>query len=296
MNSVASSKGIALIQVLILSAVLSVVMLSMNFQVREHLKMALAAEQYTDTLLQLRSAESEVMFQLLTEEWQLLPALSAEKGIGWNFHGKDFRYGAVSVNLQDTSGLMNVSAMDRKVLQHLLASKAKADALVAVLKDWQDPDNRPSDQGAEQESYPSSVQVRNSGIQFIEELQLIQGMTPQLYDQLVPLTSFFTRGINVNQQPDALWQLIYPATQFEELVRQRNQSQLSSTSMERVMGQAIDEFSRFGVGPVFRIRFTAQDSDVKLSKEITVRIAPVQPVPVELLELRHQSPLVEFSQ
>ncbi len=296
MNPLPSSRGIALIQVLILSTVLSVVMLSMNFQVREHLKMAEAAEKYANTLLELRSAESEVMFQLLTEEWQLLPALSVEKGINWNFHGKEFQVGKVSVNLQDTSGLMNVSAMDRKVLQHLMANKASADALVAVLKDWQDPDSRPSDQGAEQDSYPPSVQVRNSGIQFIEELQLIQGMTPQLYNQLVPLTSFFTRGINVNQQPDALWQLIYPAAQYEELIRQRDQLQLSSSGMERVMGHAIDEFSRFGVGPVFRIRFTAYDSDVKLSKEITVRIAPVQPVPVELFELRHQSPLVEISQ
>ncbi|MFC0050122.1 general secretion pathway protein GspK [Rheinheimera tilapiae] len=289
-------KGIALIQVLILSAVLSVVMLSMNFQVREHLKMAQAAEAYADASLQLRSAESEVMFQLLTEEWQKLPELSASKGIAWNFHGRDFQLGTVSVNVQDTSGLMNISAIDRKVLEQLLNNKAAADALVAVLKDWQDPDNRPSDQGAEQDSYPPTIQVRNSGIQFIEELQLIQGMTPELYNQLIPLTSFFTRGINVNQQPDALWRLQYPATQFEELVRQRDQLQLSSSGMERVMGRVIDEFSRFGVGPVFRIRFTAHDSDVKLSREITVRIAPVQPVPVELFELRHQTPLVETSQ
>lgn len=288
--------GIALIQVLILSAVLSVVILSMNFQAREHLKMASAAEQYVDTMLQLQTAESEVLFQLLTTEWQQLAQSPAAEGAGWNFHGEDFLLGPVNINIQDTSGLMNIAALDRKVLQQLLGDRAQADALLAALKDWQDPDTRATDQGAEQESYPDSVQVRNSGIQFVEELQLVYGVTPELYNRLVSLISFFTRGINVNQQPDELWKLVYPTAQYEELVRQRAQLQLSSVGMERIIGRTIDEFSRFGVGPVFRIHFTAHDSNVKLSREITVRIAPFQPAPVELLELRHQTPLMELPQ
>lgn len=288
--------GIALIQVLILSAVLSVVILSMNFQAREHLKMATAAERYVDTMLQLQTAEAEVLFQLLTTEWQQLAQTPSTEGPGWNFHGRDFLLGPVNINIQDTSGLMNIAALDRKVLQQLLGHRAQADALLAALKDWQDPDTRESDQGAEQESYPDSVQVRNSGMQFVEELQLVHGVTAELYNQLVPLISFFTRGINVNQQPDSLWKLVYPTAQYEELVRQREQLQLSSAGMERIMGHPIDEFSRFGVGPVFRIHFTAHDSNVKLSREITVRIAPFQPAPVELLELRHQTPLMELPQ
>jgi hypothetical protein len=197
------------------------------------------------------------------------------------------------VNIQDTSGLLNVSSPDIRLMELLTAGSARGATMSAVLADWQDEDNKTRINGAEQDQYPAAIQVRNSTIQFMEELQLIHRMTPQLYHKLVPLMSFFTRGINVNQQPDVLWRLDYPSVVAETLIKLRDDGKLTSSVMERVSGSSIPEFSRFGVGPVFRMRFTASGSDVKLSRELTMRFSPYQPTPVELYEFRTRNPMVE---
>jgi general secretion pathway protein K len=288
-------KGVALLQVLILSTILSIVLLSMNFQTREHLKLANAVNTYVDTNLLLQSVEAEVTFDLLTNEWMSLSRQDRnnKEKVRWNFHGQDFELSGVNVNIQDTSGLLNLTSPDVRLISRLTNDSTSGVDIAAAIADWQDDDDQARLNGAEQDQYPATIQVRNSPIQYVEELQLIHGMTPELYRKLVPLMSFFTKGINVNQQPDVLWQLEYPVPVAEELIKLRKESNLSSSSIERVSGKEISEFSRFGVGPVFRMRFTASGSNVKLSRELTMRFSPYQPTPVELYEFRTRSPMVE---
>lgn len=287
-------KGIALIQVLILSTVLSVVLLSMNFQAREHLKLANAVNQYIDAELLLKSAQAEVIFTMLTTDWQQLSKADEQRERTlWNFHGKDFQFGQVTLNIQDTSGLLNLNSPDINTLILMTGDRTRGLALADAIADWQDSDDRMRLNGAEQAQYPAEVLVRNAGIQFAEELQLIHGVDPDIYRKLLAMTSFFTRGINVNQQPDPLLKLYYPESKAQEIIRLRDAGQLGTGEIERVTGSQINEFSRFGIGPVFRIRFTANASDVKLSRELTMLFAPYQQTPVELYEFRTRNPMVE---
>jgi general secretion pathway protein K len=288
-------KGIALIQVLILSTVLSVVLLSMNFQAREHLKLAAAVNQYVDAELQLQSAQAEVVFTMLTSQWSQLSAsdINDRDKVRWNFHGKDFDFSGVTLNIQDTSGLINLSSPDINTLILIAGDKSRGLALADAIADWQDEDDRPRLNGAEQEQYAQGVMVRNSAIQFAEELQLVRGVDKDLYRTLLTEMSFFTRGINVNQQSDALIRLYHKREIAEEIIRLRDQNQLRTGDIERLTGEEINEFSRFGIGPVFRIRFTAKATDVKLSRELTMLFSPYQPTPVELYEFRTRNPMLE---
>lgn len=288
-------KGIALIQVLILSTVLSVVLLSMNFQAREHLKLAAAVNQYVDAELQIQSAQAEVVFTMLTSQWSQLSTvdINDRDKVRWNFHGKDFDFSGVTLNIQDTSGLINLSSPDINTLILTAGDKSRGLALADAIADWQDADDTRRTNGAEQEQYPQGVMVRNAAIQFAEELQLVHGVDKDLYRKLLPEMSFFTRGINVNQQSDTLIRLYHKSEIAEEIIRLREQNQLRTGDIERLTGGEVNEFSRYGIGPVFRIRFTAKATDVKLSRELTMLFSPYQPTPVELYEFRTRNPMLE---
>lgn len=295
MTSLWRQSGIALVQVLVLTAVLSIVLLSMNFQARENLKLATAADQYVDARLTLQSAEATLLFQMLTTDWQGQSYIDSQ-GSSWNYHGKPFLFADTVVSLQDTSGLLNANFPDIQTLRRLLGNREQADQIYAALQDWQDADNRVRDKGAEQPNYPVGLLVRNSSIQFLEEWQMIAGVTPEIYQKLAPLMSFFTRGVNLNQQPDTLIKATLSDGQAKQLLSLRDSNQLTVTAFEKSIGRATDEFTRFGVGPVFRIRFTANNSNAKLSREITVRLAPLQLYPVEYLEVRHHPSAAEMSE
>ncbi|MBV2127787.1 general secretion pathway protein GspK [Arsukibacterium indicum] len=288
-HAFSSQRGIALIQVLLLSVLLSVILMSMNYQARQHIRLAEAVQQYTAAAMALQSAEAEILFSMLSQQpYQLEQGILAEAP-DWNFYGTPFMFHGVELTIHDTSGLLNAAMPNEALLarfteQHA-GSQALGNQIAAALADWQDRDNTPRLDGAEQPDY-SNVTVRNGPLQYTEELLFIKGVTPQLYAQLAPLLSFFTQGVNVNQQPETLWRLYLPENQVQELSRLRRSGTLTAELFESLTAMSIDEFSRFSFGPAYRIGFTVKNADVRLSRELTLRFMPYQRQPFDIYEYR----------
>jgi general secretion pathway protein K len=285
----AQQRGIALIQVLLLSVLLSVIMMSMNHQARQHIRLAEAVQDYADATMMLHSAEAEILFSMLSNEPNQLERGSLMDAPDWNFHGTPFMVRGIEVTVQDTSGLLNASSPNASILanftQQYAGSEALGMSIAAALADWQDRDDIARLDGAEQADYASG-DVRNGPLQYSEELLFVQGMTPQLYANIAPLLSFFTQGVNVNQQPEALWRLYLPANQVQELSRLRRADKLTPELFTSLTAINIDEFNRFGFGPGYRIGFTVKNADVRLSRELTLRLTPYQREPFDIYEYR----------
>lgn len=283
-----NQRGIALFQVLLLSTILTVVILSMNYQAREHVKLAHAAQHYAEATLVLQSAEAELLFTMLTNSWYELEKNDSIQGI--NFYGKTFGFAGADINIQDTSGLLNLVSPDINLMSAFTRTYANDPALgrsiTAAIADWQDRDTVKKLDGAEQADYPEGVTVRNGPIQYNEELRFIKGMTEELYQKLSPLVTLFPRGVNLNQQPESVWRFYIEEPALSELIRLRDEHQLTAQNFERLSRVGVDELQRFSTGPGFRIRFTAFNSNVKLSKEMTVRLLPLRPEPIEFYEYR----------
>lgn len=282
-------RGIALIQVLLLSVLLSVILMSMNYQARQHIRLAQAVQQYSAATMALHSAEAEILFNLLSNEPYQLQQGSVAEAPGWNFHGAAFTLGDTQIYVQDTSGLLNATSPDSRLLSRFTAQQAGSEALgreiAAALADWQDKDDIARLDGAEQADY-SATTVRNGPLQYSEEWLFIKGVTPELFHGLAPLLSFFTQGVNVNQQPEALWRLYLPPSQVQELSRLRRSGKLTAELFENLTGETIDEFNRFSTGPGYRIGFTVKNADVRLSRELTLRLTPFQQQPFDIYEYR----------
>jgi general secretion pathway protein K len=286
-------QGIALIQVLVLSTILAVVMLSINHQARQHIKLASAVQQYTAANMALHSAEAEIIFTMLSNLPMVLQNNADNNGTPWNFHGEPFLFNDVMLNIQDTSGLISASSPNSRVLsqftQHAIGSPQRGIEIAAALADWQDKNDVPQLDGAEQADYPD-IQVRNGPIQYNEEWLFLKGVTPQLYRQIAPLLTLFPQGVNINQQPELLWRLHLPDAQIAELVRLRNAGELSPSVFQQLTGVTIDEFTEFSTGPGYRINFTVKNGDVRLSRELTLRLAPFQKQPFDIYEYRLRTP------
>src|SRR5690606_9395225 len=193
-----------LIQVLLLSTILAVVLLSMNHQARQHIRLASAVQQYTQANMALHGAEAEIIYKLLSN----LPFELQAGNTQWNFHGKPFNYHQLMVQIQDTSGLLSASSPNNAMLSRLVqqfgGTESQGREIAAALADWQDRNDLTRLDGAEQANY-SDVAVRNAPIQYLEEWLFVKGVTPALYQQLAPLITLFPQGVNINQQPEALW-------------------------------------------------------------------------------------------
>ena len=281
-------RGIALIQVLILSVVLSVLLLSMNHQARQHLKLAEAVKSYTQANFALHSAESEIIFTLLSNEpYKLVQDKTGADN--WNFHGVPFAFDNVDVTIHDTSGLINASSPDPFLIINFFANQAGNGALgrqfVAALGDWQDKDNEQRLDGAELADYPDGA-IRNGPVQYTEEWLMVKGMTPDAYQHIAPLLTFFTQGVNLNQQPEAVWRLYMSEDKVRQLSQLRREGKLTPELFSLISGIEVDEFNRFSAGPGYKIGFTVKNANVRLSRELTLRLMPFQQQPFDIYEYR----------
>lgn len=283
-----TQRGIALIQVLILSVVLSVLLVSMNHQAKQHLKLAQAVRSYTQANFALHSAESEIIFTMLSNEpYKLMQNKATESS--WNYHGEPFSVGDVDIVVQDTSGLLNAASPDPSLISAFFASytdnAAKGRQFIAALGDWQDKDDTPRLDGAELAEYPDGA-IRNGPVQYTEEWLMVKGMTTDVYQNVAPLLTFFTQGVNLNQQPEAIWRLYMSEEKARQLSQLRHEGKLTPELFTVISGIEVDEFNRFSVGPGYKIGFTVKNADVRLSRELTLRLMPFQQQPFDIYEYR----------
>jgi general secretion pathway protein K len=118
----------------------------------------------------------------------------------------------VDVRFKDPTMLLNINAANevalRSFFDFLLKDTQLAAALSQSIMDWRDPDSLPRVNGAERDDYikkhmlalPTNTQFRE-----VEELNLVMGVTPEIYAEIAPyLTTRGTGQVNVNSAPEAV--------------------------------------------------------------------------------------------
>ncbi|MBI4343449.1 MAG: general secretion pathway protein GspK, partial [Candidatus Omnitrophica bacterium] len=115
--------------------------------------------------------------------------------------------GAVQYGLTDEERRLNVNTASAEALQRLLEVAGglrdnEAQALAEAILDWRDPDDDQRPSGAEGFYYRSlahGYDCKDGPFEHVEELRLLRGMTPQLYERLAPHVTVFGAGpVNVN--------------------------------------------------------------------------------------------------
>jgi len=215
-----SRKGIALILVLWVLAILMVIVLSFSLMARTETYSTLSFKEGMEKKFiaeaGIERGIMELFYRNLYKNLTPVPeGMEAWKTDGTSYDGQagDGHY---TVSIMDESGKVDINRVSDVVLKNLLINagvkEEDADTVVDSVMDWKDPDDLHRLNGAESDYYmslPNPYKAKNANFDTVEELVLVKGMTPEiLYGdskekgiiELLTVNSKMNR-INVNAAP-----------------------------------------------------------------------------------------------
>lgn len=128
--------------------------------------------------------------------------------------GGTFRYSVV-----DEERKINVNLASREVLMRLLEtvglpSGSSRDIIADSILDWIDADSLHRLNGAEDDNYlglSPPYRAKNGPLDTVEELRLIRGVTPEVYDLLAPHVTVWGGGpVNLNTASETVLTVVVP--------------------------------------------------------------------------------------
>lgn len=129
----------------------------------------------------------------------------------WRIDGvpEDFTVGdaRVEVRVQDEIGKIDLNAADGSVLKQLFISAGvgvdEAGTLADRVVAWRaarDQDNPDDMDQASKAAANTSFRPRNGPFQSVDELQLVAGMTPELFERIAPAITVYSKQSSIDQQ------------------------------------------------------------------------------------------------
>ena len=217
-----NEKGFALPLVLGISMIITVITMSIVFSVKGKIGVAMELKDRNTAYLAAHSAYNRVMYNILTSMFTSyglkLQQENDKAGTWWNLHGDPIELGNdVTVKLRDIAGM--ASPLVRPGLFKKLVASSSDDANAAnaftdVLADWQDIDDFKRLNGAESYDYGMAgydYGPRNFSIQVMEELFLLKGFSPHLFDNIKDDCYFWgSSTVNYMTMSEKLLRIVFP--------------------------------------------------------------------------------------
>ena len=285
--------GIALIQVLIITAVISLLALYFSQTARLQVKKTSMAIDQANALVVLHNSEAKMLYALATEDKnpnkrvdinQRIPELSFIPE--WNFHGQTFEFSpAVQVELQDLRGLLNLHYPNAEHLKKLFVffglSVYDAELTLNQVLDWQDTDTR-------SKYNMSEPDYRNGALQDITELSHLP-LSPELIQVLQQTSTLYKKGnFNPMNSPDYLLNALLEPNLATSIITLRNNRQLSSKQFAQLSGFTEGDGLILYPSNMFKVKFTVRVGDAKMTKVLTWQLAPSKMKPVNLVSVENQ--------
>jgi len=235
-------RGIALVVVLWVVALLAVMSMSYSYSTRIE---ALTVRNATDSIQTRFLAETGVTHAL----WVLADAdLASQWPADGTPHSISTDDGVIEISIVDESGFININRAAPELLDGILRvvgvdsgqRKTIADAIV----DWRDPDSIRSPHGAEDSDYAAaglSYGAKDAPFDSVEELQLVAGMTAEIFRSLDPYVTVYggQSGVNTAVAPREIL-LALPDSEperVESLLAERGEAtQAAMSTMRRASG------------------------------------------------------------
>lgn len=232
-----SQRGIALIMVLMLAAVISTVITVYQYKSRANITTAQQAKNNLLARAAVESVKEELVFELMTTPlWVERPnkARIAELGLpeSFNFWGRPFTWQNATIQIYDTSGMISVHPFEPRVWLNFLTSfnVTEPDHVVAALQDWFDEDDFLHLNGAEKQDYAQEGLPRNGLPQTADELALVKGLDKD-WQRLAPYITFLGSSvINFDFSPAGLLPTLLGDYRAEQFIAIRDGAEPDATN------------------------------------------------------------------
>jgi general secretion pathway protein K len=311
------NKGIALFQVLLITAVISLLAIQFTQTAQNQIAIASTIVDRVQAQVDLRTLESELLFTLLTERNVQQVNSSNPYVANWNFYGKPFSLTQQAANrtssaedfddrlttavfsIQDQNSLISLyndsnpeklTALFTK-LKHtnstLEAQDFDINIAVASLLDWQDSDDFELINGAESKFYDKKGMPTNIPLQTYEELALIRGFNRPIIDELQPFLTIRAQGyFNPMQAPVEILELYMESDRAAEILRLRDEGLLDVRQFEILSGLEVDETLNFVTSGSLNVQLTVQVNEVVLTKSMALFLQPYSYHPFYIYKIK----------
>lgn len=222
--------GIALLLVLMITAVLSTVVILQQYRTMQLVQLS----EMTANSIAARNAgistRNQLLFQILTTDiWAYGPAAgpsqTADESNDINFWGEPFHRDDSEVTVVDAGSLLSLIPFDADSWRAVLLSFGLEDPLPITdsIEDWIDQDDFVRLHGAESQDYATPGLPRNDSPQSIDELLLVKNMTPSIFQSLRPYISYYGGGTPATAfMPAPLLPAFIGEMAVEQTVQQRS--------------------------------------------------------------------------
>jgi general secretion pathway protein K len=282
-TNIKKSQGIALIQVLIISIILTMLGIYINQTVRSQIGTVTLMKDSFELNLLLENSEADLLHTLLTEtHYRKIDSDNALKQ-RWNFYGKPFLLNDnTTVTIQDLSGLLSLNIMDNTLAGNLFEelgfSGHEVRTFLDSLADWKDKDDLKRLNGAESHYYNSINQTgpRNNYLQTLGEVENVkQGelLTQKQWQRY--FTAVIVSNFNPLNAPNTILKaFLNDDVAYKEVLQQREAGTLTGYRFYQATAIEKSEFISFGTGRQLKVTLLVKGQNNKLSKEFIVDLRP----------------------
>jgi general secretion pathway protein K len=195
----------------------------------------------------------------------------------WSFNGQPMQ-----VSILDESGKIDINVGNEALMRGLFRSQGATEeetiALMEAVLDWRDADSLKRPRGAEEAEYAAAglaYAPANATFQSIEELRLVLGMTPALYQRLAPLITIYSRQAGINSQIASreVLRAIPGVTeaQLDEFLKQRELARTNKQPTPVFAPAAL--YPSFGNGVMnVRVEATSDDGSSFVREAVVLRL------------------------
>ncbi|WDE03950.1 general secretion pathway protein GspK [Thalassomonas viridans] len=268
-------KGIALVQILIITAILSTVALYITKTARQQVKMAHWAMDKSQAGVMAHSARAQILFELLTNTWTEKKDSQNMIVAKWNFYDKDFQLeDGVNIKIQDQAGLINLhypkADMVIKRLLYAGINATEARRISAVLRDWQDSDTITSRYGEEHRGIG-----RNGPMPDLREWLHQQTLSDEQFESIKGDFSLAGVGhVNLLNSSFHLLAALTNADLAREIVQRREAGELDRQTMTQITGLVQDEDIFYAPSNKQQITITAKYGEAEITQKVLVELSP----------------------
>jgi general secretion pathway protein K len=269
-----SQSGVALIQAIVLSAVLTIILLFLNTSAKKNVEAAQTLQDKNQALVDLYSTESQLLYDLYTNEH-----VNGKYSKGqWYFWGKPFNMDDTAVvSIQDQAGLLNLHQLPEgsaiELIERLGYEKSKATEVVHSLNDWQDGDNDSRPQGAERQSYQFGP--RNKPMPELSEVNWLPQIPFELRNDLQKYVTIFSPGyFNPANAPDKLLAATLDVGKLSDPIKEFRLGRSSTKDFADVSQLETDEGIYFFTSKHLAYKIAVTVGQATMSKQTHVVIDP----------------------
>jgi len=273
-------KGIALVQILIFSAILTIVALFFSGQAIQHVKVSQAVDDKTMAKVLLHDAKQKLFYAMLVEDKSTNNRLTE-----WNFYGeKFFLNDHVAAKVVDINSKINLRYPNRQRLTALLLSqgisKHKAEWYIDTLIAYQSQNNEPT----------TLPLMRNGPISDKSELLFIDS-EQNLLKVLMENTTLF-KGANFNPifASHEMLAALYGESKAAAIIELRNINEINREKFIQITGVIPDENTFFTPSNDIEASLEVIYGKSRVTESFTVKFSPYASgvsSPIRILEYKN---------